>query len=78
MANTYYDAIYNHKNNIHNKPTKDIFINYVINYTKDYRFTILKKTAIEQQIDDILSKKIFIYLKEFFEKRNNKINKYTL
>jgi hypothetical protein len=78
MAATYYDAFYNHKTNINNKPTKDIFINYVLNYTKDYRFTILKKSTIEQQVDDILSKKIFMYIKEFFEKRNNKNSKYTL
>lgn len=78
MASTYYDAFYNHKSDMINKPPKEIFINYVLNYTKDYRFTVLKKSAIEQQVDDILSKKIFMYLKDFFEKRTNKVGKYTL
>jgi hypothetical protein len=78
MANTYYDALYNNNKDIKNKPSKEIFINYVLNYTKDYRFTILNKSLIEQQVDDILSKKIFIYLKEFFDNKKKTFHKYTI
>ena len=67
MANIYYHAYYNHHNNMKNKPSKQNFINFILNYIKDYNFPILSKTNIEYQVDDILSKKIFIYLKEFFD-----------
>lgn len=75
MANIYYDSFYNNKKNA---PPKDFFINFVLNFTKEYRFTTLTKSPIEQQVDEILSKKIFIYLKDFLENNKNKKNKYTI
>lgn len=66
MANIYYDAYYNSKK-ISNKPEKQKFINYIKKFTDNYKFTIIKKSLEEENIDDILSKKIFQHLKNFFE-----------
>jgi hypothetical protein len=78
MANTYYEAYFKLNRNINNKPIKENFINFIVNYTKNYNFSILQKRHIELQVDDILSKKILIYLKDFFDKSNIKNKKYTL
>ena len=57
---------YNKFNNKFNKIDKDDFINFAIKYMK-LKYKYNSKSENEQQIDNIISKKILIHLKDFFK-----------
>ena len=63
MAEKYYK---HHKDNI--KCKKEEFINFIINFMKQYNYSIKNKSHDETELDKIVSKKIVIHLEEFFKK----------
>lgn len=63
MAEKYYK---HYKDNINVK--KDEFINFIINFMKQYNYPIKNKSQDETELDKIISKKIVIHLEEFFKK----------
>jgi hypothetical protein len=63
MAEKYYKR---HKDNI--KVKKEEFINYIINFMKQYNYPVKNKSQDETDLDKIISKKIVIHLEEFFKK----------
>ena len=67
MANKYCDTYNNfNKDNCSEQLNREQFIKFIMNYTSQYKFSILDKSAMETKVDNILSKKIFQYLKDFF------------
>jgi hypothetical protein len=61
------EKYYNHqKNNI--KVKKEDFINFMINFMKQYNYHVKNKSKDETELDKIVSKKIVIHLEEFFKK----------
>jgi hypothetical protein len=61
------EKYYNHqKANI--KVKKEEFINFIINFMKQYNYPIKNKSKDETELDKIISKKIVIHLEEFFKK----------
>lgn len=68
MAEKYYK---HYKDDI--KVKKDEFINFIINFMKQYNYPIKNKSQDETELDKIISKKIVIHLEEFF-KKNKKQN----
>lgn len=61
------EKYYNHqKDNI--KVKKEEFINFIVNYMKQYNYPIKNKTKDEIELDKIVGKKIVIHLEEFFKK----------
>ena len=63
MAEKYYK---HYKDNI--KVKKEEFINYIINFMKQYNYPVKHKSQDETDLDKIVSKKIVIHLEEFFKK----------
>ena len=63
MAEKYYNR---HKDNI--KVKKEEFINFIINFMKQYNYPVKNKSKDETELDKIVSKKIVIHLEEFFKK----------
>ena len=47
---------------------RDKFIEFITNYMSKYNFTVKRKEPDDQNIDNIISKKIMVYLEEFFKK----------
>lgn len=61
------EKYYNHQqDNI--KVKKEEFINFIINFMKQYNYPIKNKSQDEADLDKIISKKIVIHLEEFFKK----------
>ena len=61
------EKYYNHQqDNINVK--KEEFINFIINFMKQYNYPIKNKSDDETELDKIVSKKIVIHLEEFFKK----------
>lgn len=61
------EKYYNHqKDNI--KVKKEEFINFIINYMKQYNYPIKNKSNDETELDKNVSKKILIHLEKFFKK----------
>lgn len=63
MAEKYYKR---HKDTI--KVKKEEFINFIINFMKQYNYPVKHKSQDETDLDKIVSKKIVIHLEEFFKK----------
>lgn len=53
---------------ITSKEVKDIFINFVTTYARQFQFLYTNKTKEEYEIDKIITKKIMIHLQDFFKK----------
>mgnify|MGYP001281467752 CR=1 FL=1 len=49
----------------------DKFIEFITNYMSRYNFTVKKKEPEDENIDKIISKKIIMYLDEFFKKNKS-------
>lgn len=63
MAEKYYKR---NKDNI--KVKKEEFINFIINFMKQYNYPIKNKSNDETELDKNVSKKILIHLEKFFKK----------
>ena len=55
-----------------NDNNKDKFINFIVSSMKKYNFTVINKTTVEQNADNVISKQLLIHLEEFFIKERHK------
>jgi hypothetical protein len=63
MAKRYYEA-YSAK--LPNNVPQDVFIAHIVNYMQRYNYVVTLKNESETAVDVIVSKKIMLYLEDFF------------
>ena len=47
------------------------FVDYIHNYMSKFNFTVIEKTQEDNDIDKIISKKLMVYLEDFFNKNKS-------
>lgn len=62
MATRYYEAVLN-KTTIN----KNTFVTHIVSFMKQYNYMVLKKSAEEENVDRIVSKKLFANLEDFLK-----------
>lgn len=68
MIETYFSK--NHEK-IQRIASREKYVEYFKQHSKGYKYDNLKKTSLEQEIDDILGKKIIEHLEEFFKTKKS-------
>lgn len=68
MIETYYTK---NREKIDKITTHEKFMGFFKRHSKGYKYDNLKKTSLEQEIDDILGKKIIDHLEEFFKTKRS-------
>jgi len=51
---------------------KHKLINFMVSSMKKYNFTVINKSTVEQDADNVISKQLLIHLEDFFIKEGNK------
>ncbi len=70
MATRYYDLVINAQKN--NTIQKEVFVNSIINYMKQYNYMVVRKSIEEEKTDKVVSKKLMSYLEDFFKRGRTK------
>lgn len=66
MAKRYYEAYSGSDKLLPNNVTQDGFIEHIVNYMQRYNYAVTPKNESETAVDIIVSKKIMLYLEDFF------------